>query len=215
MHPEIIAWSILIWRSIRGNFGWMSWNLFLAFVPLILSLWLFRKQQSRSIIWWLGFLVFIAFLPNAPYVLTDIIHLVQDVRTTYSVWIITLAVIPQYIIFCLAGFGAYVISLINLGYYLRSIGRRKWILPTELTLHFLSAIGVYLGRFKRFNSWDFITQLDELAATVDDLVAKRPLLVIFITFTIITGLYWISKQIILAISIYRNSKKSDIYSIDS
>ena len=32
------------------------------------------KENNRSISWWLGLLLFIGFLPNAPYILTDIIH---------------------------------------------------------------------------------------------------------------------------------------------
>ncbi|MGL4883991.1 MAG: DUF1361 domain-containing protein, partial [Waterburya sp.] len=58
--------------------GWIVWNLFLAFIPLALSFWLFvRRNIKRSLLWWIGLVVFIAFLPNAPYLLTDIIHLID------------------------------------------------------------------------------------------------------------------------------------------
>ena len=71
--------------------GWIIWNLFLAFIPLGLSFWLFRWQtKSRSLLWWIGLIVFIAFLPNAPYLLTDIIHLIEAIRAGYSAWIINL-----------------------------------------------------------------------------------------------------------------------------
>jgi len=80
-------------------------------------------ERRRSSLWWFGFLVFFAFLPNAPYVLTDVIHLIEDIREINSVWMITLVVIPLYLLFILAGFEAYVVSLINFGYYLSWIGQ--------------------------------------------------------------------------------------------
>ena len=70
----------------------------------------------------------------------------------------------------------------------------------KILIHFLSAIGIYLGRFLRFNSWDFVTQPDELAETLArDLSHKQPVLAISITFIILLGLYWITKQINLGL----------------
>ncbi len=200
MKVERIALLAQIWRGALENIRWMSWNLFLAFVPLALSFWLFRKQRERSWVWWLGFLVFFTFLPNAPYVLTDVIHLIQEIRRVDSVWVITLIVIPIYVLYILVGFEAYVLSLINLGYYLNQLGLRRWILGAELLAHALSAVGIYLGRFLRFNSWDLITEPDALATgVVENLVGKRPLVIVAITFVVVAGLYWIIKRVSLAI----------------
>ncbi len=181
--------------------GWIIWNLFLAFIPLALSFLLFRRRtNSRSILWWLAFIVFIAFLPNAPYLLTDIIHLIRATRSGYSVWIITLIFIPLHLFAILSGFEAYVVSVMNQGHYLRRQGAEKFVFPAELILHALNAIGVYLGRFRRFNSWDFVTDPGNIfASTFDDLTTKRPLIVIFATFVIITVFYWLMKQITLGV----------------
>lgn len=189
------------WQAWNIHSGWIAWNLFLAFIPLALSFWLFRRpSQSRSLLWWVGFLVFIAFLPNAPYLLTDIIHLIKAIRDYYSVWIITLVLIPPHLIAILAGFEAYVLSLINLAHYLKQQRVGQFVLWAELLTHALCAIGVYLGRFKRFNTWDFLTQPDDLArSVVDDLTAKRPVLVIIITFVVLTVLYWVMKQVTLGL----------------
>ncbi|WP_199755622.1 DUF1361 domain-containing protein [Chroococcidiopsis cubana] len=262
MPPDLSAVMTDVWHVLTKNNRWMSWNLFLAFVPLTLSAWLFlRGSQKRRWLFWLLFLdlltflpsarhvltnilrfnmsivtseliwvvplvciplyllfissarehwqtfnwsilflVFFAFLPNAPYVLTDIIHLYRDIRDIHSVWLITLVLIPVYVLFMGAGFEAYVLSLINLGSYLQRIGKSTWILGTELIAHALCAIGVYLGRFLRFNSWDFITQPDILlTAVVEDLFGKRPVVIMIVTFAVITGLYWLMKQITLRI----------------
>ncbi|MEQ9670154.1 DUF1361 domain-containing protein [Coleofasciculus sp. G2-EDA-02] len=197
------------WKAWHRHSGWMAWNLFLAFIPLALSVWLFRRSSgNRNLLWWAGLIVFIAFLPNAPYLLTDIIHLIDAVRRNYSVWVITLVLIPQHLSVILLGFEAYVISLINLGYYLQKQGMGKFTLPAELIIHALSAVGIYLGRFKRFNSWDLVTQPDDLVQTVvDDLTAKRPLFVTFVTFIVLTVLYWVMKQVTLGLILKMRHRK--------
>ncbi|MFB2968888.1 DUF1361 domain-containing protein [Aerosakkonema sp. BLCC-F183] len=200
--PFILEYAIRFMRDNRTNY--LVWAITLILIAL--DIWLLRSSRSRSFKWWFGFLVFIAFLPNAPYVLTDIIHLIEDIRENYSVWIITLVLIPQYLLFILVGFEAYVLSLINLGNYLKQQGWGQFVLGVELLIHALSAIGIYLGRFLRFNSWDLVTELDNVAGSVvDDLTAKRPILLMTITFAIVTGLYWLMKQVSLGIML-RNSQ---------
>ena len=62
----------------------------------------------------------------------------------------------------------------------------------------VAAIAIFIGRFRRFNSWDLITQPDILlVSTMDDLTTKKPLLIMLITFIILTTLYWLTKQITL------------------
>ena len=68
-----------VWEILRPNFH-LGWNLFLALTPLGLSFVLFRINLKLNGLWWLGAIVFFAFLPNAPYVLTDIIHLFDKLK---------------------------------------------------------------------------------------------------------------------------------------
>ncbi len=181
--------------------GWIVWNLFLAFIPFALSFLLYRRKSlSRSLLWWVAFVVFIAFLPNAPYLLTDIIHLIRATRSGYSAFIIVLFFIPLHLFAILTGFQAYVISVMNQSHYLRRIGAAHYILWAELITHALSAIGVFLGRFRRYNSWDFVTDPGNIVlSALDDLTSKRPLAVIIASFIVLTGLYWIAKQINLGL----------------
>jgi uncharacterized membrane protein len=193
--------------------GWIVWNLFLAFIPLFFSFWLFlRRNKKRGLFWWIGFIIFITFLPNAPYLLTDIIHLIQAIRGGYSIWITTLVFIPLHSLAIFIGWEAYVISLILQGYYLKIQNAKKFITISELMTHILCAIGIYIGRFRRFNSWDFVTQPDVLlTTTIGDLTTKKPFLVMVITFMILTILYWLTKQITLG-TILRI--KQLLYSLD-
>jgi uncharacterized membrane protein len=186
---------------LRAYSGWIVWNLFLAFIPLALSFWLFRQRSlRRSLLWWTGFAVFLAFLPNAPYLLTDIIHLIRATRSGFSAWMIVLFFIPLHLSALLAGFEAYVIALLNQGHYLTRIGAKRWVPWVELTVHAVCAIGVYLGRFRRLNSWDLVTDPGNvLLITLDDLTTKRPLMVMGIIFILLTVLYWLAKQVTLGL----------------
>lgn len=185
---------------------WLSWNLYLAFVPLVLSVLLFRSRGSRSWLWWLQLLGFFAFLPNAPYLLTDVIHLNVFFQIHNALWLILLVVIPVYLLLIIAGFESYVLSLINLGYYLKRIGRDRWILTAELLTHFLCAIGVYLGRFARLNSWYLITKPQSLLRSTNTLLSFDSLRIIAITFVVLASLYWIMKQVNLKIRFARGTR---------
>lgn len=198
----------VVLKALGHSHSFMVWNLFLAFIPFVLSLFLFRFFPKRTVFWWFIFLTFIAFLPNAPYVLTDVIHLIDLIRFGFPTWLVTLVLIPQYTIFILAGFIAYVLSVMNLGDYLEQEGYKKYVFASELMIHFLSSVGIYLGRFQRFNSWDFITRpIYLLTISIEELSNKEPILVILITTLIITFLYWLLKQVILGLEIRFSEKR--------
>jgi uncharacterized membrane protein len=153
------------------------------------------QDRSRSVFWWIGLFFFIAILPNAPYILTDIIHFYDAVRDINSAWAITFVIVPIYVLFIGVGWFAYVFSLINVGRYLDKYPRGSHYINTiELILHLLCAIGIYIGRFIRFNSWSLITDPKHFLRVLPrELIGKFPLVVILLTFLIITVLYTISK----------------------
>ncbi len=208
MQSQIDSWLNIAWQAFSYSYKFMTWNLFLAFIPLAISFWLFRENNRQSSIWWLVLIAFIAFLPNAPYVVTDIVHLV-DLSRYFNTSIVTLVLIPQYLIFIVLGMEAYVISLVKLTRYLQRIGKSDYITIVELSIHALCAIGIYLGRFLRFNSWDLIFQPDDVARSiVDDLIAHKPILVMVVSFVILTILYLFLKFVTLGAVLQLRSKKS-------
>src|SRR4051812_46712757 len=88
--------------------GWMAWNTLLAVLPVALALVLFappdRRRVPRPVRWALT-AAFVALLPNAPYTLTDVLHLAGDVRASGSDRVVALVVAPAYAAFVLIGFG--------------------------------------------------------------------------------------------------------------
>ena len=210
-------WSRLPWvmrsqfHMVRDALGghWPSqlkllWFGAIALIALGINLWMFlQKANVRTWKWWVVLVIFIAFLPNAPYLLTDIIHLIRATSSgQIPVWAIAIVFIPLHVVAIVMGFEAYVLSLMNQSYYLKQQGARSFVIPAELLIHALSAVGIYLGRFIRLNSWDLVVDPSNvLLITFNTLTDKRPMLVIGVTFVILTVAYWIMKQITLGLQL--------------
>src|SRR6476646_6437201 len=69
-------------RNHSLDFAYLMWNLFLAWIPFGLMVWL--RKLLRTQLWssWTAMAVtaaFVGFLPNTFYMITDVIHL-QEVR---------------------------------------------------------------------------------------------------------------------------------------
>ena len=172
------------------------WNLFLALIPFTLSFYLFRPLARRNLVWWAFLLLFIAFLPNAPYILTDSIHIIELSQGNYPWWSIVLILIPQYALFIVAGFEAYVISLIKLDHYLETQTTASYIKLSNIAIHGLCVVGIYIGRFERFNSWDFATKPGTvLLTTVRDVLNGWQLLSMAIAFLLIWAIFEITKLV--------------------
>jgi uncharacterized membrane protein len=180
----------------------LVWNLILALVPLVLSFYLFRRTDRRGWLWWPLLLVFVAFLPNAAYTSTDIIHFIDEVRDDNPLmpeWSVVYIIIPKYLLFMLLGFQCHVISLIRCGNYLRWVAHKAWVMPMEIVLNFLCAVGVYWGRYLRLNSWDVVSKPYALAQkAIDSLGAEMAALPILKYFVFITLAYYVLKWIDIA-----------------
>jgi uncharacterized membrane protein len=139
----------------RENALWMGWNTLLALVPLAFALVLFRRRETRGPLWWIGATGFVLLLPNAPYVLTDVIHLFDDVRASTSDHEVFLGIVPVYGAFFAIGVVSYSWCIALARGALSAMGER-WLAGWELALHALCAVGIYLGRVHRLDSWDVV-----------------------------------------------------------
>jgi uncharacterized membrane protein len=155
------------------NRWWMTWNTLLAVLPALIAVPLFRHRGPWRPLRWMALGGFLLLLPNAPYVVTDLVHLRGDVAQAGSDATVYAGILPLYAAFVAIGFGCYAASLHEVGAWLRRIGRSQAIGAVELGLHALCAVGVLLGRVSRLNSWDTITQPESTMARALDTLSWR------------------------------------------
>ncbi|MBA4196890.1 MAG: DUF1361 domain-containing protein [Chitinophaga sp.] len=132
-----------------------AWNTFLAIVPLLFSRRL-SKQLSFNFKAIVLIVCWLLFLPNAPYIVTDIFHYMK--RPPVPMWYDLLIVMIATWNGLLLGF----ISLLQVEQFLTSYLKPFWVKASVIVSLILCGYGVYLGRFLRFNSWDILTNPDDL-----------------------------------------------------
>ncbi len=81
-------------RLLDASGHWMAWNLALALAPWMLSFYLFRPTRRPGAAWVCGALAFVLLVPNAPYILTDVVHLPPSIRRELSDSAVLLVVFP-------------------------------------------------------------------------------------------------------------------------
>ena len=150
------------------GYRFLRWNLFLAWIPLVLALVAYdRYRRGSSISRLAPALVFwLLFLPNAPYIVTDFIHLSSTSEA--PLWFDGVMVSAFAWTGVLLGF----VSL----YLVHAVARHRFGGAIGWSGVFgalaLVSIGVYLGRFKNWNSWDLLVRpgvrLAELHARLAD-----------------------------------------------
>lgn len=141
----------------------LVWNLFLAWIPYGFSIvadGLFRLFPRR---WWLLVfpgVVWLLFFPNAPYILTDFFHL--SPRPGTPLWYDMLLLI----VFSWTGIFLAIASLRTMQRLVRScVGViLSWVFAISSLA--LAGVGIYLGRFERWNSWDVLSHSERILADV-------------------------------------------------
>jgi uncharacterized membrane protein len=141
-----------------ANRHWMAWNLVLAFIPALMALRLFRDGRRPTPAWWVGVGLFALFLPNAPYVVSDLIHLPDNVASAPTRSSVLLGFLPSYALFITAGVLAYAFCLHRLRVWLGARSADPGWVAMEIAIHVVSAVGVLIGRVARLNSWDAVVR---------------------------------------------------------
>ena len=159
----LLSFGLVIVRiSYAGKiaYGFIFWNIFLAWVPLFAALLFYGLAARRSRRWLVmtcAAVIWFLFFPNAPYIVTDIVHL--HVRPPVPYW---------YDIICVMAFAQTGLFVGYLSLYLMQEVVRAWLgrwsgWAFALVMMGLSGFGIYLGRFLRWNSWDALLEpLDTL-----------------------------------------------------
>lgn len=146
------------------TYTFLVWNLFLAWIPLACAL---AASSLRSHATRLSYtlatvcaLLWLIFLPNSPYVMTDLLHLQPMGNIPH--WFDLIMILS----FAWTGYLLGIASLYLMqGLVLKSFG--KWASRLfVVTVLSLSSVGIYLGRFLRWNSWDIFLQPHSLLVSV-------------------------------------------------
>lgn len=144
--------ALRIYRAGNWFFAFLWWNLFLAVIPLFASAAMKsaggRGQPILQIIYCA---IWLLFLPNAPYILTDLIHLAP--RPPVPLWY------DLSLLLSCAGTGLLLgyISVADVHALAEQrFGKKTGWLVAVISL-LLCGFGIYLGRFLRWNSWEALT----------------------------------------------------------
>lgn len=131
----------------------LNWNLFLAFLPWFLSfsMILFPKIKENKLFLFSFLLSWVAFFPNAPYILTDLFHL--KLQTNVPIWFDLILILSFAWTGLLFGFT----SLFQIENLFTLKLNPRYITAISILFLFVSGFGVYIGRFLRWNSWDILT----------------------------------------------------------
>jgi uncharacterized membrane protein len=129
----------------------LAWNLFLAWMPLAFAWWLVQRLKVSPWMSWQNIgltLLWLVFLPNSFYLLSDLIHVndTGEVSHLYDV-----------VMLCSFIFNAYFVGYLSLFLVHRELLKRMIYERAHLLIAgvFLAcSFAIYLGRTLRWNSWD-------------------------------------------------------------
>jgi uncharacterized membrane protein len=167
--------TLVVLRIIHSHsplFVFMTWNLFLAYIPYALSNWLTARRKRRkhstlafrltngSVI-----LAWLLFIPNTFYILTDLFHLVDSRHPRVPEWFDLVMIFS----FAWNGLLLGILSVRQMEKLLpgRNVFRNGLFVTVIMGL---SSLGVYTGRYLRYNSWDVISNPFQLTADMLNMI---------------------------------------------
>ncbi|HHV99258.1 MAG TPA: DUF1361 domain-containing protein [Clostridiaceae bacterium] len=197
-------WFICLIMLFAGGsflYAMLAWNTLLAVLPLffINKAEISDKQgkTGRSILW---MILWLLFFPNSVYMVTDFIHISGDKfmwiveAEKYSsnrgvVYSTDIIIWAKLLVIGIGFIFSLFVGLESLHIFEQNI-KKKFSRPAcwsgVLTVALLSAIGVYIGRFLRFNSWDVLFRpvklLEQVIAKLDGFTVQ--FIIIFFLFEI-------------------------------
>lgn len=139
----------------------LIWNLFLAFVPFALTTFLIQRPHLIKDKWKLSLvsIAWLLFIPNSFYIITDLFHLQK--RFLIPLWF-DLALIFSFV------WNGLLFGILSVR-QMEKIWSLKWRWSEFLFIYpvmLLNAIGIYIGRYLRYNTWDIISDPFDLSEDI-------------------------------------------------
>ena len=191
-------------------YSFLVFNLGLAWIPFIAALAAYASMRNRItffLIAPISILVWLIFFPNAAYLLTDFQHLASFNSDT-PLWFDVLILIWFAWTGLLLGISSlYLIQEIVTRTFNTGVG---WVFAVVATS--LSSLGVYLGRFLRWNSWDILQDplpiAKDMYGIVRHPIENLPTYVFTILFTLLFLFIYITIHLFAKIIRERAPEKS-------
>ena len=158
---SLVGLRMVLTQTLRH--GYLVWNLFLAWLPLffcLAAIYVSRSRGARHWKFWSFATAWLLFLPNAPYIFTDLVHL--GTRGHRLFWVdLTLIV--------LCAWTASLLGFLSL-FIMQTLVRRSYGMVASwafvVVISGLTGCGIFIGRFLRWNSWDVLVNPFGLAAGI-------------------------------------------------
>jgi uncharacterized membrane protein len=165
----LFSLTLLTYRIIKSeglSYIFLAWNLFLALIPWWISNYL-KQNKSLQLKHVPLFGIWLLFIPNSPYILTDLFHLKP--RPYLPLWFDLVLVLS----FALIGMIVFLKSLKDMLSILKA-----YVSPILFTLvtpfiFWLISFGLYLGRYLRFNSWNVVNHPFQLMRQSFDILFEK------------------------------------------
>ncbi|MBB6731613.1 DUF1361 domain-containing protein [Cohnella zeiphila] len=147
-----------------ARFHFLLWNLFLAWLPLIVAMvavgaarWMRGPALALAMLVLGG--AWLLLYPNAPYLTTDLIHLIGNPTYMWNAQQQSVLVWYDLVVFFLFSWCGLLLGYLSMLHFhmlvRRFMGRfAGWLFIVVVS--FLGGFGVYLGRMIRLNSWDVV-----------------------------------------------------------
>lgn len=170
----------------------LVWNVLLALLPLIFAIGVKRSlNQSKKIHALVLSLLWLFFFPNAPYMITDFIHIggiefywkvAPYSSVTYSTDMMAWLRVVHIGVGVLLGT---LLGMLSLYIIHRVLIKRNRLLghSAVVSVSLISGYAIYIGRFLRFNSWDILRPVTLIVQLINDVNHFT------IAFSLIYGLY--------------------------
>ena len=153
-------------------------------------MWRQRYIGRRGVIVGVG--IWLLFFPNAPYLITDLIHL--KAAPDHLIWYDALMSFS----FALSGLLTGLYSLLKVHRLVEKIWNSLIAWVTVSGSLVLSSYGVYLGRFGRWNSWDIVTHPFSLVrysvSNLHDPLAIKLTIAFSFAMLVIYGAFWLFRS---------------------
>ena len=182
-------------------FWFLNWNLMLAWLPLGFALLLRNYLRSKKWASWPGAgltLLWLLFLPNSFYLISDLIHL--DYANPTQTFYYVIMMFSFSFTGVLLGFTSLYVVHTELLKRLKSTAAHAWVGVVLLACSF----AVYLGRYLRWNTWDIILHPVGVVFDVSDRVINpvaygQTFQVTILFFILLAGMYFTLWQLVAAI----------------